>query len=519
MPTEKAEMMESGVLKGFQDSGPEIPVEYEVWQKEVSFDQKTKKAIDKRFVHSWQVLGRKKVLVIGCGTIGNGCAQHLSYSGVGQITFVDMDDVEPYNLPRSGYFRAEDIGKPKALVLAKRTAEASPFPIRCTGVRADVTRLGYGFLEQFDIIMSPVDSWSIRAFASRGAKLLGKPHISSGTSVIGFDKRIMATTLTVEDAGSEPCYECLCPGDLSEEEKRLSCLDYAPETQPQVMPFSAIAAGLACQSAIRLMSTGFHTGERTPGGRPKAWRYVVFEPGVRSDADGISMANPKSAPDRTCSFHRMMGGLDTQEVATVRVPRGCGVRSLYAAICEAIGESSEYILDIRKSYLLFMAFPPGDLRKRTGVMPVSTYTIDDRDDEPEDVSVLSRLPHDHIYVVTDATGFQERSRLVRIVFEERRPGGGWVGIIQSEGGMGTKGHDAQGRDTGGEGCKNLSHNRQFERILRVRGGVLGQMGVQSQGHHSVRQQDSDGGTEAPRSPQADEDSADRLRWQPEEVLG
>lgn len=419
MPTEAARMTEARVLKGFQDSGPEIPVEFETWEREVSFDEKTQKAIDKRFIHYQQVLGGKKVLVVGCGSIGNTYANFLSFSGVGEIVFVDMDDVEAHNLMRSVYFRAEDIGKPKALVLARRTAEASPFSIRCTGIRADVTRLGFGFMEQFDLLMSPVDSWSIRAFVSRGAKLLGKPHITSGTGVIGFGKRIMATTMTVEDAGSEPCYECLCPGDLSEEEKRLSCLDYAPESQPQVMSFSAVSGGLACQSAIRLMSTGFHNGERTPEGRPKGWKYVVFEPGMRPDADGISTVTPRSASDCSCSFHRMMGALESQEVPVVRLSRKSGVRGLHAAVCGAIGESPEYILDIRKSYLLFMAFPDGALRKTTGLLPVSTYSIDDRDDEPEDSSVLSRLPRDHIYLVADATGLQERTRLVRIVLEDR----------------------------------------------------------------------------------------------------
>ncbi len=419
MSTESVVLLEKGILKGCQESGPEIPAEFETWQKTVSFGKDTRKAIDKRFIHSQQALGGKKVLIVGCGSIGNTYANFLSFSGVGELVFVDMDDVEDHNLMRSIYFKNEDIGKPKSLVLARRTAEASPFSIKCTGIRADITRLGFGFMEQFDLVMSPVDSWSIRAYASRAAKLLQKPHITSGTGVIGFDEnRLMATTMTVEDVDSVPCYECLCPGDLSEEEKRLSCLDYSPESQPQVMSFSAVSGGFACQSAIRLLTTGFHNHEKTPEGVSMSWKYVMFEAGMRPDKDGVSTATRRSKADCNCSFHRMMESLEKTEIASISISRDCGVRGLHKALCETLGESYEYVLDIRKSYLFFMAFPQKDLRKNKGIMPISTFSVDDREDDTEDVSVISRLPHDHIYAVSDVTGLVERTRLVRIVFEE-----------------------------------------------------------------------------------------------------
>ena len=419
MSTDSIELIDKGILKGFQESGPEIPVEFETWQKTVEFGKDTQKAIDKRFIHSQQILGGKRVLITGCGSIGNTYANFLSFSGVGELVFVDMDDVEDHNLMRSMYFKSEDIGKPKSLVLARRTAEASPFSIKCTGIRADITRLGFGFMEQFDLIMSPVDSWSIRAYMSRASKLLHKPHITSGTGVFGFgEKRMMATTLTVEDVDSVPCYECLCPGDLSEEEKRLSCLDYSPESQPQVMSFSAISGGFACQSAIRLLTTGFHKNEKTPEGIPKSWKYVIFEAGMGLDQNGVSNTTRRSKADCSCSFHKMMDSLEDTEIVNISVPRDCGVRGLHKALCGALGESFEYVLEIRKSYLFFMAFPQKELRKTKGIMPISTFSVDDREDEPEDISVISRLPHDHIYVVSDVTGLNEKTRLVRIVFED-----------------------------------------------------------------------------------------------------
>ena len=54
---------------------------------------------DKRFLHSIQELAGKKVLIVGAGTIGNLLVEYAMNSGVNDITIVDMDAYEYWNLP------------------------------------------------------------------------------------------------------------------------------------------------------------------------------------------------------------------------------------------------------------------------------------------------------------------------------------------------------------------------------------------------------------------------------------
>src|SRR5438876_12352743 len=63
-------------------------------------------------------LAAAKVLVVGAGALGNEVLKNLALLGVGTVYVIDLDDVEPPNLPRSVLFRAEDDGQAKAEVAA-----------------------------------------------------------------------------------------------------------------------------------------------------------------------------------------------------------------------------------------------------------------------------------------------------------------------------------------------------------------------------------------------------------------
>lgn len=64
--------------------------------------------------------------VAGCGGLGSTLAVALARSGVGALTLVDFDVVEPSNLNRQQYF-TDQIGLPKVKALAANLARINPY--------------------------------------------------------------------------------------------------------------------------------------------------------------------------------------------------------------------------------------------------------------------------------------------------------------------------------------------------------------------------------------------------------
>src|SRR5438094_3531488 len=78
---------------------------------------------------SWwdqQRLARAKIVVIGAGALGNEILKNLALLGVGNVFLADLDTVANSNLSRSVLFRAEDCGRPKVEVAARRAREIYP---------------------------------------------------------------------------------------------------------------------------------------------------------------------------------------------------------------------------------------------------------------------------------------------------------------------------------------------------------------------------------------------------------
>src|SRR6476660_1500957 len=81
-----------------------------------------------RLISWWRQerLAAAKVLVVGAGALGNEVLKNLALLGVGTVYVIDLDEVEPSNLSRSVLFRAEDGGRGKAEVAARRAGEINP---------------------------------------------------------------------------------------------------------------------------------------------------------------------------------------------------------------------------------------------------------------------------------------------------------------------------------------------------------------------------------------------------------
>src|SRR3954463_5918424 len=82
-------------------------------------------------------LSSARVLVVGAGALGNEVLKNLALLGVGTVFVIDLDMVEPSNLSRSVLFRAEDGGRAKAEVAARRAREINP-DLTIVAMRGDV---------------------------------------------------------------------------------------------------------------------------------------------------------------------------------------------------------------------------------------------------------------------------------------------------------------------------------------------------------------------------------------------
>jgi sulfur carrier protein ThiS adenylyltransferase len=73
-----------------------------------------------------QKLKAARVGIAGCGGLGSTLAVALARSGVGRLTLVDFDVVEPSNLNRQQFF-VDQIGLPKVDALAANLSRINPY--------------------------------------------------------------------------------------------------------------------------------------------------------------------------------------------------------------------------------------------------------------------------------------------------------------------------------------------------------------------------------------------------------
>lgn len=201
-----------------------------------------------------------RALVIGAGALGNEVSKNLALVGMAKVWVLDFDRIETTNLTRSVLFRAHDVGRWKADVLAERASEINPdstfLPLRWD-VRHD---LGLGFLSQMELVFGCLDNREARYYVNRACFLLRKMFIDGGLDTLNG-------SVSVFHPPDTACYECtLTAGDRMELQKRISCLrDPAPEIKnhvPTAPTIASIIGGMQVQIGLRALH-----GLETPEGK------------------------------------------------------------------------------------------------------------------------------------------------------------------------------------------------------------------------------------------------------------
>ena len=124
-----------------------------------------------------QKLLQTKVIVVGCGGLGNAAAVYLAASGIGQLHLVDFDEVSESNLHRQVFYKTEDIGKPKAEALAEYIKTISPF-VKVTTSKNPVSKKNvFSLISKADYVLDCTDSLPVKYLLNDACVLKDKSLI------------------------------------------------------------------------------------------------------------------------------------------------------------------------------------------------------------------------------------------------------------------------------------------------------------------------------------------------------
>lgn len=121
------------------------------------------------------------VCVVGVGGVGSWVVESLARSGVGALTFVDLDDVCITNVNRQLPALDGTVGKPKVSVLAERVLAINPH-CRVNGVLEFLTAGNVDRLltNEFSYVVDCVDRMSIKVMMIVRCKSIGVPILTVG---------------------------------------------------------------------------------------------------------------------------------------------------------------------------------------------------------------------------------------------------------------------------------------------------------------------------------------------------
>ncbi|MGL4796784.1 MAG: sulfur carrier protein ThiS adenylyltransferase ThiF [Paraclostridium sp.] len=142
-------------------------------------------------VHKKIQLG--KIVILGLGGLGSNIAISLARIGVGNLTVVDFDIVEPSNLNRQQYF-IKDIGKYKTEALKNTIESINPF-ISINSINKLINSSNIIDFSDADIIIEAFDNPKSKAeIANVVLTKMKKMYLISSSGMAGFyDSNIIKT--------------------------------------------------------------------------------------------------------------------------------------------------------------------------------------------------------------------------------------------------------------------------------------------------------------------------------------
>lgn len=127
-----------------------------------------------------KTLGSSKVLVVGLGGVGAMAAEMLCRAGVGNLTIIDGDTVQPGNINRQLPAYHSTIGESKARLVGKRLLDINPhLELKLINEYIKDDRMEIILDESFDYVVDAIDTLSPKIFLIYHAMKRGMPVVSS----------------------------------------------------------------------------------------------------------------------------------------------------------------------------------------------------------------------------------------------------------------------------------------------------------------------------------------------------
>lgn len=155
-------------------------------------------------------LSAASVLIVGCGALGSNNAETIARAGVGRIVLVDHDAVELSNIQRQALLSEEDIGRPKAKVVAEHLGKINSqieIGYEITHVdKENVERL----VMDVDLVLDGSDNLPSRYLLNDACVKHAIPWVFAAVAgTYGMTMPILP--------GKGPCLRCLLPNPAPEE--------------------------------------------------------------------------------------------------------------------------------------------------------------------------------------------------------------------------------------------------------------------------------------------------------------
>lgn len=154
--------------------------------------------------HGQLNLKSAKVVIIGCGGLGNIAASFLAGAGIGQLVLVDDDSVELSNLPRQIAFENDDIENAKAFALANRLREQNDqIEVMAIAQRFSNDNADH-LLKSTDLVLDCSDNFATRYALNKAC--VNQQVALLSASVIGWQGQVL---MVDPNALGNGCYQCL----------------------------------------------------------------------------------------------------------------------------------------------------------------------------------------------------------------------------------------------------------------------------------------------------------------------
>ena len=194
-----------------------------------------------------------RVMVVGCGALGNEVLKNLVLMGVEHIVAVDFDIVEMGNLSRSVLFTEADAEarRLKVDVVAERLTAMNPAMevwTVCGDIAYDV---GLGLIRQMDVVIGCVDSRWARYCINRLCMRAGIPWVDGGINGLEGTARVFMP--------GKNCYACnLGPEGLKDLARRMPCSGIIRRQEqagsaPTTSIVASVIGAVQVQEALKLI--------------------------------------------------------------------------------------------------------------------------------------------------------------------------------------------------------------------------------------------------------------------------